>query len=300
MKSIGRTRQTGMAVIAALLVVIAASIAAVAVIERQTLLAQTLTGERNRAQAEWLLRGGLDWARVILREDARRNATTRLDTVWAQPIAGLRVSDPDDAHEALFSWRIEDEQGKYNLRNLINAKGEIVPEELEALTRLLSWLDMPAELAAALAQRIADATPGEEPAQAPGVRSVTELGGIDDLSAERMDVLQAYVTVLPGPTPINANTASAEVLASILPELSLAVARELVAERDRGLWFNSAADLFNRVKANDGRLFTRIAVRSDWFRVSGEVAMSDAVVGVRALLHRRNDQAPVIRWMTDR
>ncbi|MCK2094557.1 type II secretion system minor pseudopilin GspK [Thauera aromatica] len=300
MKSIGRTRQTGMAVIAALLVVIAASIAAVAVIERQTLLAQTLTGERNRAQAEWLLRGGLDWARVILREDARRNATTRLDTVWAQPIAGLRVSDPDDAHEALFSGRIEDEQGKYNLRNLINAKGEIVPEELEALTRLLSWLDMPAELAAALAQRIADATPGEEPAQAPGVRSVTELGGIDDLSAERMDVLQAYVTVLPGPTPINANTASAEVLASILPELSLAVARELVAERDRGLWFNSAADLFNRVKANDGRLFTRIAVRSDWFRVSGEVAMSDAVVGVRALLHRRNDQAPVIRWMTDR
>ena len=300
MKSIGRTRQTGMAVIAALLVVIAASIAAVAVIERQTLLAQTLTGERNRAQAEWLLRGGLDWARVILREDARRNATTRLDTVWAQPIAGLRVSDPDDAHEALFSGRIEDEQGKYNLRNLINAKGEIVPEELEALTRLLSWLDMPAELEAALAQRIADATPGEEPAQAPGVRSVTELGGIDDLSAERMDVLQAYVTVLPGPTPINANTASAEVLASILPELSLAVARELVAERDRGLWFNSAADLFNRVKANDGRLFTRIAVRSDWFRVSGEVAMSDAVVGVRALLHRRNDQAPVIRWMTDR
>src|SRR5690606_22195606 len=68
-------RQRGMAVIAALLVVVAASALATSVIERQGLMANILITERDRAQAAWLLRGGLDWSRVVLLMEARNSPT---------------------------------------------------------------------------------------------------------------------------------------------------------------------------------------------------------------------------------
>src|SRR5690606_19832859 len=103
--------QKGMAVIGALLVVAATSVATAAILERQNLLADTLIGERDRVQARWLLRGGVDWARVILQNDARHNAVTLRSAIWAQPIAGLEVRTPDGSRSALFSGLVEDEQG---------------------------------------------------------------------------------------------------------------------------------------------------------------------------------------------
>src|SRR5690606_16840925 len=70
--------QRGVAIIAALLVVIAAAAMATALIERQGVLAAELTMQRDRAQAGWALRGALDWSRAVLRMDAERSATTRL------------------------------------------------------------------------------------------------------------------------------------------------------------------------------------------------------------------------------
>ncbi len=297
MKALSRFHQRGAAIIAALLIALAATVAAAAVIQRQGLLVDTLVGERDRAQAEWILRGGLDWARIILRNDGVRSPTTRLDGVWAQPIVGLNVSAFDDGREALFSGRIEDEQGKYNLRHLVS-KGKIVPEEVEALGRLFTSLDIPAGLAGSVAQRLLDAEPIEdEPARAPGLRRLADLAGLPGMTAEQLRILRPYLTVLPGVTAVNVNTASAEVLGTALPSLPLAAARELITERDRGLWFTSGADFFNRLGTSAGATTGRVAVRSDWFLVSGEVAVNEAVVGVQALLQRRAGQQPVVRWM---
>lgn len=242
--------QRGTAIIGALLIAFAAAAAATAVMERQSLLVDTLVGERERAQAEWVLRGGLDWARIILRNDGLRNATTRPDGVWAQPILGLQINEFTDGRQALFSGRIEDEQGKYNLRYLV-AQGNIVPKEVEALGRLFDSLDIPAELSMAIAQRLRDAGPTEDgPAQAPGLRRLSDLGTLDGMTAERLHILRSYLTILPSPTPVNVNTASAEVLDILLPKLALPDMRELVARRDRGLWFNNTADFLNRLGAD--------------------------------------------------
>src|SRR5690606_35444262 len=129
-------RQQGMAVIAALLVVVAASALATSIIERQGLLANILISEGDRSQAAWMLRGGLDWSRVILQMDADNSLTTRPDGIWAHPIIGLPVGAADDPERALFSGQIEDEQGKYNLRNLAE-NAQINPQEILALERLL-------------------------------------------------------------------------------------------------------------------------------------------------------------------
>lgn len=292
-------RQQGMAVIAALIVVAAAAVTTAAIMERQALLADTLAGEKDRAQAKWLLRGGLDWSRVILFNDARRNAVTLKDAIWAQPIAGLEVSTPDKARKAYFSGQIEDEQGKYNIWELAQ-NGVALPEELAVLERLLAGLGLPGSLAVAIAQRIADTQSGQniDPI-APGLRSIDDLLGIKGMSPEIAARLEDYLTVLPEKTTVNANTASAEVLSASVPGLDLAQARDLANQRDRGQWFNSRSDFFNRLAKSNITPGDQIDVSSNWFKVTGEVTLDHIVVGMQALLYRHDGEPPSIRWIKD-
>ena len=48
--------------------------------------------ERARTQAAWILSGSLDWARLILREDARSGGADHLGEPWAVPLAEARLS----------------------------------------------------------------------------------------------------------------------------------------------------------------------------------------------------------------
>lgn len=291
------TRQKGMAVIGALMVVAAASVATAAIMERQSLMADTLAGERDRVQAKWLLRGGLDWARVILVSDARNNAVTLRDAIWAQPIAGLEIRTPDGNRSAQFSGVIEDEQGKYNLQRL-GVNGVVQGKELAALQNLLARLGIPSRLAAPIATRVAASQISQQAeATAPALRSAHDLLGIDGMDLQTVAILSDYVTVLPRHTGINVNTASAEVLSAVIPALSLDQARALTDERTRGQWFNSRGDFVNRLGDAEMVAGITLEVRSDWFKVSGEVVLEHARVGMRALLHRSGDAVPAVRWI---
>lgn len=291
-------RQRGMAIIAALVVVVAASALATSIIERQGLLANTLISEGDRTQAAWMLRGGLDWARVVLQMDAGNSPTTRGDAIWARPIIGLPVGAADDPEHALFSGQIEDEQGKYNLRNLAE-NAEINPSEVLALERLLEWLGTDSSLALVMAQRVADAQSGQEAGpRAVGLRGIDDLRVLQGFTLQVINALQPYITVLPAATPVNANTATAEVLGAVVAELGLAGARDLIVQRDNGHWFSNRADFVNRLRTREPDAGRRISVSSNWFRVTGEVTVGDTMVGLRALLHRSDHGLPSIRWAT--
>lgn len=293
-----RITQRGMAVIAALLVVVAASALATSVIERQGIMASILISERDRTQAIWLLKGGLDWSRVILMMDARSNPTTRLDGMWALPVLGLPVGTAEDPDRALFSGQIEDEQAKFNISELAE-RGRIVPGQLEMLENLLRWLDINPDLARAMAHRVALAQPGENGLpKAVGLRSLDDLRALEGFSQTIIDALQPYITVLPPGTKINVNTAPAEVLAAVIPEIGLAGARELVVQRDRGLWFVNRGDFTNRVRTTTDDAAQRISVNSNWFRVTGEVTVGAILVSLRALLHRSSQGLASVRWVT--
>lgn len=291
-------RQRGMAVIAAMLVVIAASVLAMALIDGQGRLVRVLSTERHLTQAHWLLRGGLDWSRVILHLDARENATTRLDGLWTQTLADLPVGPADNPRAALFSGRIEDAQGKFNLRDLAT-DGRASPAAVASLERLLQWLGRDPALAGALAQRVADSQP--EPGRAPvamGLRSLDDLQGIEGLGLPGVEALRPYAVYLPETVPLNANTAPAEVLGAVIEGLGLAGARDLAAQRDRGLWFVNRGDLVNRLPALQASQMRRLDVRSDWFSVAGEVSVGDTMVGLRALLQRDRQGRASVRWVS--
>lgn len=292
-------RQRGMAVIAALVVVAAAAVVTAAIVERQSLLADTLAGERDRVQAKWLLRGGLDWSRVILFNDARHNAVTRKNAIWDQPISALEIIAPGDARKAYFSGQIEDEQGKFNLTGLA-VRGVVQPAQVAALKKLLGSLGVPDGLAGPIAQRVADSQLRPDGGQAaPGLRSVGDLLGIEGISPAMAATLSSYLAVLPKSATINANTASAEVLSASIPGLDLARARDLTVQRDGGRWFTSRADFFNRLNDPDIVPGNQIGIASDWFKVTGQVALDDVVARMQALLYRHGGQPPAIRWIKE-
>ena len=99
--------------------------------------------------------------------------------------------------------------------------------------------------------------------------------------------LAPYVTVLPVPTPINLNTAQAEVIYAVIDGLDLATAARLVRNRT-----NRFADIpqvkallsTDELKAQlDGQ---RVAVKSSFFEVTATVRYEDRALSDTALLQR--------------
>jgi general secretion pathway protein K len=306
-----------MAVVSALMIVAAVAVLVTGLFQRQAAEVRAVENEQSRVQARWLLLGALDWSRLVLRDDARRNTTTRLGELWATPVSDTRIARPDDDRVALFSGRIDDEQGKFNLYNLA-VGGVPQPIPLASLQHLCEMLGLPGALASRIALRVASAQPpapqtgqqsGQQSGQgtsqpvvtngpsAPMLRSIEDLAGINGIDDDTIEALRPFVTVLPEVTAVNANTASAEVLAAVVPGLSLGRARALVAQRNGGTWFNDAADFSNRIGDRDITIDpSQIVTVSRWFLVMGTVTLERATVTMQALVSRPSATSTTVVW----
>jgi len=107
-------KQRGMAIISALLIAAVVAVIAGGMLARQTVLTRSLEAEQLRVQGSWLLRGGLELSRQRLWDARQRDPLTHQAQSWAQPIVASRLSE----HGGQFDGRLEEEQGKFNRRNL--------------------------------------------------------------------------------------------------------------------------------------------------------------------------------------
>ena len=291
--------QCGAAVVMAMLVVAIAAIMVTGAFHRQRVMARTLENTMAASQVHWLMAGAVDWVRVILREDARASATDHLAEPWAVPLAQTRLND-DEQDPAWLSGMIEDGESRINLRNLAGAK-DPVASEVAVLARLLAIVGENEKLADPIAQvaQMAFST-GESSASGAWALPAT----IDDFEfadpriRAAIDKLRPYVTVLPVPTPVNANTAPAEVLAARFQDLSLADARRLVSSRDRAA-FKDVADVTSRlgdvvmtVEAG------KVVVASHFFVLEGLVEFRRARLHQKALLKREPGRVDVV-WLRE-
>ena len=279
-----------------MLVVVAALTLVSGALWQQNALVREAENELAYAQARWLMRGAVDWAGVILREDARSTSVDHLGEAWAVPLADTRLNPEDGRTPAYLAGLIEDEQGKLNLRNLATPKG-ISEADLEALRRLLATLRIDAGFADRIAERVAQAVRERGERAAPGLAFVEDAiaVGMDPRAAER---LRPFVTVLPEATPLNVNTAAPEVLSARIPALDLGDARTLVAGRDR-VYFRDLGDA--RQRLSDAGVQTDgagLAVATRYFRVNGTVSYGPARLGARALVKRDAARLEVL-WMKE-
>jgi general secretion pathway protein K len=292
-------RQRGAAILVAMLVLTLVATLAAGLQWRQWRMLQQESAARTQSQAAWVLVGALDWARLILREDAR-SATNgppvdHLGEPWALPLQEAKLSsflsaealsDPSQ-DEAYLSGGITDAQAKINLTNLINGNVLSIPA-MATLQNLYQQLNLPLpEL-----QNWAPMWLASQPTASPNSSGMTPLRPqlIEQLSwlgvsESSIQILKDYVTILPQPTPINLNTASAIVIAATVPGINLAQAQKLVLARAQSPLQN-VQDANNLLGISTNLSMTDFSVSTQYFEVLGQLRLGDWVLQEVSLVQR--------------
>ena len=295
---LGPRPQTGAALLMALLTVALIAVLASSALWQQWRTLSVETAERDAQQAQWLLTGAQDWARVVLREDGRSGNTDHLAEPWATTLREARLSSflaaapggsltlNDGLTEQVFlSGRISDMQGRLNVNNLVSG-GSLNVVELRSFARLYQLLNLP-EAELLLWTRALEAAWQTTPKmQAPlppqRLEQLVWLG----ISPRSLARLAPHITVLPTGTAVNINTASAEVLSASLPGLSLASAQNWVRERNKQP-FENLEDARSRMGTGaSGLSDSRHSINTRYFEVVGQLRLNTLSVLQRALVVR--------------
>jgi general secretion pathway protein K len=301
-------QQRGAALLLAMIIVTLVATLAVSMVWQQWRAVQVETAERSRAQSAWILSGALDWAGLILKEDARPSAgqVDHLGEPWAVPLAEARLStflasdkdnNADDGPEAFLSGSITDAQARFNLRNLIDAKFEVSKDDLNALRRLCENVNIAVSVADVLANgmKAAYVPPGsatavaDPPLQPKRISQLTWLG----VDAQALQRLEPYVVLLPNETPINVNTAPREVIAAVIPGLNVGDAERLIQYRQRTP-FRKQQDLLAQLPGMAAGGIGKVDIATRYFEVRGRLRLNDRVLEQRSLVERNQRTITVL------
>ncbi|WP_084085770.1 type II secretion system minor pseudopilin GspK [Cupriavidus sp. USMAA2-4] len=312
-----RPRQRGIAVVTALLIVALVVSLIAGMFVRQGAIVRSLENARLRAQTRWQADSLVEAVRVALQRGAGQSEVDHLGQEWARPLTPARLAAllPPGGGAADEDWRqlwlrgeIEDAQARFNLANLLQQPALGQPFQLDAdgiaaYGRLLAGLSLNAGLAPLTAAYLLRA---RESGRALPMARIEDLLAIPGYTVEMVQRLQRYAVILPERSPVNVNTAGAEVLAAAVPGLSVAQARQLVNARGQA-FIQNAGDLENRLRAVAPGitypLVGRVDVKSGYFIVHCQVRRERASVAVAALVERQRNLARFvvsrIVWVRD-
>jgi general secretion pathway protein K len=318
-----RHSSRGAALLAAMLMVSLVAMLAAGAAWQQWRTVEVESTERQHAQAQWLLLGALDWARVILREDARSGnpdaPTDHLAEPWAIPLQEALLStflsansnsisggstgttnnggtlfnstsDDSIASEVYLSGQISDLQARMNVSNLLQGS-QIDLKSLQAFERLFEALGLPSAQLNTLAQGLVAAQQQKDgaPLMPQRVSQLTWLG----LTPQTINTLAPYITVLPNRTPVNLNTAPIVVLYASVAGLSLSDANRLADQRAQNPW--SGLDAFQKAAGKPVSVDGTHSVNSRFFEVVGRLRMPATSLVERSVVQR--DQVDVkVLW----
>ena len=318
-----RHSSRGAALLAAMLTVSLVAMLAAGALWQQWRTVEVESTERQHAQAQWLLLGALDWARVILREDARSGnpdaPTDHLAEPWAIPLREARLStflsansnssaggstgttdnsgilsnstsDDSLAQQVYLSGQISDLQARMNVTNLLQGS-QIDLKSLQAFERLFEALNLPTAQLNTLAQGLVAAQLQKDgaPLMPQRVSQLTWVG----LTPQNLVTLTPYITVLPNRTPVNLNTAPTVVLYASVAGLSLSDANRLADQRAQNPW--SGLDAFQKAAGKPVNVDGTHSVNSRFFEVVGRLRMPATSLVERSVVQR--DQVDVkVLW----
>jgi len=267
--------ERGMAILMAMLTLALVAMLAAGVLWQQWRVQELETTSRAQQQASLLLGAALDWARVILNEDARASNMDNKTEPWSIPLqetqlsaflaasnasspsssatgaqsgsnSGLGYADGVDdaqAEHVYLSGRITDLQSRLNLFNLANS-GQISKPDLAAFSQLFEILGLSSTELNLLTQNAIGMQSLGSNASANDASPITsiltpqrteQLAWLG-ISPQTIATLSPFVTWLPSRTSVNLNTAPPQVLAASFAGLSLSSAQKLVQTRDLQPW----------------------------------------------------------------
>jgi len=297
--------QRGVAVITALLLTTLAITIVASLFWQQQVQVRSIENQRMQLQKQWILRGALDWARLILREDGKYSTIDDLSEPWSVPLSETRLdqyvnaASRDVAPSATLSGSIQDAQARFNLTRLA-VSGQVLRTEVAVFERLLLALQQNPSLARAAAEQLAasqrHSETGADAARPISFLQVDDLLAVGGFTPAVIAAIRDEVIFLPRATPLNVNTASAPALVARLPTLSLSDASALIARR-RTAAFADLNDFYTRIPGVESDP-DQLSVATRFFLVNGRVSMREAMMQVQALVERQGAMTRLL-WVRE-
>jgi general secretion pathway protein K len=299
-----RSRETGVAMITAMMITALAAIVAANLAWDNALDVRRTMMMLNRDQAIQVAMGAESWVATILSQDMADSETDHLGEIWASELPGL----PIDGGEVFGA--IEDLQGRFNINNLIDQNGKVEEQSLEQFRRLLTTLDldprfaglagdwMDSDLDAAFPDGAED---GIYTGLIPTYRSAnqlltstSELAALEGMDKATFDTLAPNITALPGRTEINVNTATPAVLLALGEDMSVSDVEGLVAERESD-GFADIAGTFTSLVAPE--VLSTLVESSNYFQLKVVVRIDTVRITLYSVLQRgpRGNVTPIVR-----
>lgn len=298
----------GVAIITALLLTALAITIVASLFWQQQIQIRAVENQRLQMQKRWILRGAVDWATLILREDGKYSTNDDLTEPWAVPLADTSldqyVQKEEDhalAQEAILSGAIQDAQSRLNLTGLATA-GKINEQQVLIFERLLSGLSIDTTLARLAANQIASNQPNESGATSRvrylGFQQVEDLFAVAGFTSAIVKRLEDYVIFLPRATAINANTAPQAVLSAALAPLSPADTQALIAKRTQSS-FHNLNELIAQLSGSQTTINPQaITLSTNYFLVNGRISIRQNALQIQALVERSGLNTEVI-WIRE-
>ncbi|MBI3771852.1 MAG: type II secretion system minor pseudopilin GspK [Gammaproteobacteria bacterium] len=294
-------QQRGVALITAVLIAALVAATAVAMASRQQLDIRRTANLFDTDRAYLFALGGESFARMILADDRRRNNVDGLDEFWAK-----EVTIPVEG--AVLSGKMTDQQGLFNLNNLVTDDGRPSEPDIKRFEHLLNVLGMDGKLSRAVVDWI---DPDIEPQFSGGAEddvymqlnppyraangrmaSPSELVLVHGFSYADYQKLAPFVTALPVRTKLNINTAPPELLATVVEGLTLQDG-EALAEARGDKHYDKIEDFIGQpLLQNRGVIAVDLTVGSDYFLLQSSAEFDRGHMQLYSLLVR-DDNAKI-------
>lgn len=288
-------QQRGVALITAVLIAALVTATAVAMASRQQLDIRRTANLFDTDRAYLFALGGESFARMILADDRRKNNVDGLDEFWAK-----EVTIPVEG--AVLSGKMIDQQGLFNLNNLVLDDGKPSEPDIKRFEHLLTVLEMDVKLARAVVDWI---DPDIEPQFPDGaeddvymqlnppyraangwIASPSELVLVHGVSYADYQKLAPFVTALSVRSKLNINTAPPELLATVVEGLTLQDG-EALAEARGDQHYDKIEDFIGQAMLqNRGVIAADLTVGSDYFLLQAGAKFDRGQMQLYSLLSR--------------
>jgi len=307
------SKQSGVALITAVLIVSIATVASIAIADNYQLNFRRTVTAFNSGQAWSYAKGAEEWAMAVLARDLKDNPYDAydIDNYWWNNGAPLQFPLPG----GYILGNIDDAQGKLNVNALIDhatgKQDKVMYERFERLFTSLGidvalvgaiqdWIDADTEFTGSRGAE-EDVYRGLETAYLPAdqlMEDISELRLVHGFDSEIYDLLIPHITALPTSAgvkqPLNLNTASALVLESLDANIPLGAGEGIIEDRN-GEPFKNKNDFYNhpRLKSIANLDLTKLradtadtSTQSSYFILNTKCVIGNSQVKMTSMIHR--------------
>ena len=307
------SRQRGVALMMVILVFALVTILSVGMYNRQGLFIKQSANIAAQTQAYEYALASEAYGRRLLKADWDED---KKDNKFVDDLEQVKNALVVPVEEAFLEAQFNDVQGRLNVNDLVKLSGEANTVMVERFKRLinrlalesfkvellLDWIDENQEPTNFDGSEDGDylgLTPPYRSAGQPFVHP-SELRLLFNITQEDYQELIKHISVLPrGKAETNVNTATPEVLQSVVEGLTDQQAQELADVREEGGW--ESVDKFASEPALQGLKLdkTYLSVNSRFFELATRITLAERVVRLSSLIYRNPEDGSMLVLQRD-